>query len=60
MAESQTLIPTDTWVKATWQDYQAEIARSEYSSGKGLFFQRSHEARDVAPGAILTLGIISL
>ena len=37
MAESQILIPTDTWIKATWQDYQAAIARAEYAQAKGYF-----------------------
>ncbi|QYO65175.1 Uma2 family endonuclease [Leptolyngbya sp. 7M] len=37
MSELQTALPTDTWVKATWEEYLQQIEQPGYEQAKGYY-----------------------
>lgn len=38
MSDLQTLLPTDTWVKATWKDYLQQVEQPGYEKVRGYYF----------------------
>lgn len=37
MSDVQTILPTDTWVKATWEEYLQQIEQPGYEKAKGYY-----------------------
>lgn len=59
MTETQTQLPTDTWICASWQDYEQAIANLLNEKAKSYYY-KGHMRLEMAPDLVIEIAKTSL